>query len=250
MKTGLRVTGMALTAMLLLGACQAPATPTVAPTDAPSETGRPTATASPQPTPTTVTDEPSPVTSPEASFDEETSPVPTTAPADAVGGDADPAWEADGVITEGEYTNSLDFGAIRLWWRHDDTYLYLAMEGDTAGWVAVGINPTLAMQGADYVFGYVENGEAKIWDAYGVAPTGPNHPPDEDLGGTNDIVSAIGIEESGITRFEVQRPLDSGDQYDQALSVGQSYPVIVALGDQDSFNAYHRMRDKGELTLP
>lgn len=158
-------------------------------------------------------------------------------------------WVADGVISEGEYDQSLDFGDIRIWWTHDGTYLYLAMEGDTEGWVAVGINPERGMQGADYIFGYVENGEALIWDAYGTAPTGANHPPDEDLGGTNDIVAFAGVEENGVTRFEVQKPLDSGDPYDQALEPGNSYPIIVAIGGQDSFNAYHLRYDRGELVL-
>ena len=105
------------------------------------------------------------------------------------------------------------------------------------------------MQGANYLFGYVENGEARLWDAYGTAPTGPNHPPDEELGGTDDIVTFAGTEEDGITRFEIQIPLDSGDDYDQALAPGQSYPIIIAIGDADDYNAYHRRYDRGNLTL-
>lgn len=158
-------------------------------------------------------------------------------------------WEADGVISEGEYTQQADFGGIRLWWRNDETYVYLVMEGDTSGWVSVGIAPEQGMQGANYIFGYVENGEAKIWDAYGTAPTGPNHPPDEELGGTNDIVTYRGLEENGITRFEVQIPLDSGDDFDKALEPGLSYPIIVAMGNEDDFDAFHIKYARGELQL-
>jgi hypothetical protein len=105
------------------------------------------------------------------------------------------------------------------------------------------------MQGANYLFGYVGNGEALLWDAYGTAPRGANHPPDEELGGTNDIVAFAGVEEEGVTRFEVQIPLDSGDTFDRPLEAGRTYPIIVAIGTQDEYNAYHQNYARGELIL-
>lgn len=159
-------------------------------------------------------------------------------------------WQADGIVTQGEYPRNADLNGIHLWWRVDGVYLYLAIEGETEGWIGIGINPERGMQGADYLFGYVEDGEAKLWDAYGTAPTGPNHPPDEDLGGSNDIAGYAGKEEGGITRFEIQIPLDSGDAYDQVLELGQSYPILVAIGKADNYNAHHLSYARGELALP
>ena len=230
---------------LLLGACQ---TPTSAPTPT-TEIAQPTNTLSPLPTPTVASVEESPLATPQTQDNEQLSPVPTPDLSSTVDDQGAIAWVADGVVTEGEYASQADFGDIRLWWSNDDTYLYLAMEGDTAGWVAVGIDPDQGMQGANYVFGYVENDEAMIWDAYGTARTGPNHPPDEDLGGTHDIVEFVGVEEDGVTRFEAKLPLESGDQYDKALTPGESYPIIVAIGGEDSFSAYHLRYDRCELTL-
>jgi hypothetical protein len=207
--------------------------PTEAPTEAPTPTAEPEMEA-PTATPTeapTATTEPSTAT-----------PEPTEAPMMT-------EQTIDGVVTEGEYDQQADFGDIRLWWRNDDTYLYLAIEGDTTGWVAVGINPQQGMQGADYLFGYVQDGEAMIWDAYGTSPTGANHPPDEDLGGTTDIEAYAGVEQDGVTTFEAQLPLNSGDEYDQVLEPGESYPIIVAIGGEDQFNAYHLRYDRGELSL-
>jgi hypothetical protein len=155
----------------------------------------------------------------------------------------------DGVVTEGEYQQQADFGDIRIWWYNDDTHIYLALSGDTTGWVAVGINPQIGMQDADYLFGYVQDGETMIWDAYGTEPTGANHPPDEDLGGADDIVAFAGIEADGVTTIEVQRPLETGDAYDQQLEPGQSYPIIIAIGGEDAFNAYHLRYDRGNLAL-
>lgn len=246
--------GAALTILLTISACGTPQptavpdaspepTATVQTTVIPTETAVPDADLEPEeaspasPLPTPGTEALSPLDTPEVAEEDAT----------AAGMSSD--WAADGVITDGEYTDQADFGDIRLWWRNDAEHLYLAIEGDTTGWVAVGINPERGMKGADFLFGYVENGEAKLWDAYGTAPTGPNHPPDEDLGGTNDIVTFAGVEMDGLTRFEIQIPLDSGDSYDQGLVPGRSYPLIIAIGDADDYNAYHRRYDRGTLTL-
>lgn len=159
------------------------------------------------------------------------------------------AGQIDAMIGADEYPDTATFGQMELAWRHDGEYLYLAMEGPTEGWVAVGIEPTQAMKDADYLFGYVENGEAKFWDAYGTEPTGASHPPDEDLGGSDDIADFAGVEEDGVTRFEVKIPLDSGDEYDKALTPGETYAIIVAMGPEDAYNSKHFFVDSGELAL-
>ena len=254
-KRGTLWMGTSLIVLLTVSACGTPRptampaarpepTATVQPTAVPTETAvlaldeQPAEDESPvSPLPTPEVETVSPLDTPEAPQE-----------AEAVTGMAGD-WAADGVIADGEDTDQADFGDIRLWWHTDAEYLYIAMEGNTTGWVAVGINPDRGMQGANYLFGYVENGEARLWDAYGTAPTGPNHPPDEELGGTDDIVAFAGTEENGVTRFEIQIPLDSEDAYDQALAPGQSYPIIVAIGGADDYNAYHMRYDRGDLTL-
>ncbi|MBN1246127.1 MAG: hypothetical protein JXC32_00625 [Anaerolineae bacterium] len=253
--TGKLVASLGLALIIALSACaRATPTPEPAPTATPTSAPEPepeapteevaalteTSTASPVPTP--IPEMTSPVETPEAPSEEETE-EPEEMPDDTI------VWMADGLITEGEYTDQADFGDIRIWWQHDGEFLYLAMEGDTTGWVAVGINPQNRMQGANYMFGYVADGIARLWDAYGTAPTGANHPPDAELGGTDDVVTFTGEEQNGVTRFEIQIPLDSGDQYDQPLAAGNSYPIIVAIGGEDAFNAYHTRYDRGELIL-
>jgi hypothetical protein len=158
-------------------------------------------------------------------------------------------WQANGAISDGEYAHTTTIGDVALWWYNDAEFLYLAMEAPTTGWVAVGLDPEDRMQGANYLFGAVVAGEAMIWDAYGTAPAGNAHPPDEELGGTNDIVAYAGVEEAGVTRFEVQIPLDSGDEFDKPLEAGNTYPVIAAMGASDSFDTHHLSRGAGSLTL-
>ena len=221
---------------LIITSCGTPE-PTEAP-PAPTATEAPTADPEAQTETATETEEATPEETTEPAEPEETESETTES-----------GWTADGVITEGEYAQEADYGGIRIWWTNDDTHLYLAMEGDTTGWVAVGINPDLGMKGANFILGYVENDEAKVWDAWGQTRTGANHPPDTEIGGSDDIVEFAGVEEGDVTRLEVKIPLDSGDEYDHALVPGESYPLIMAIGGEDEFNAYHSKYASGELTL-
>lgn len=219
---------------VLAGCASTPTTPE--PVTAP-----PTATRQPAPQETAVAAEPPAAT--DASTPEPATKTPVETPA------AGPVWVADGVIGADEYTDTADFGKIRLWWRHDGETLYFAMEGDTQGWVSVGIEPSRGMKDADFFFGFVANGEAKLWDAFGTAASGPNHPPDEELGGTNDLLEFAGVEDGNVTRFELKRRLDTGDQYDKALAPGATYNIIVATGGADDYNGYHSVVRSGQLTL-
>lgn len=166
-----------------------------------------------------------------------------TSPAPIVGS------RADGMIADGEYDAEATFGQVRVLWSNDAESLYLAMEAPTTGWVSVGLDPETRMKGANYIIGAVVESEAKAWDAYGTAPVGASHPPDEELGGTNDIAAFAGVEEEGNTLFEIQIPLDSGDQYDKTLVPGQTYAIIVATGGSDEFNSRHTSRASGQITL-
>jgi len=211
------------------------------------------APSTPAPTALPATEQP-PETAPQVSTytpTAETPPTEDSLPATEVATAEEPtfAWIADGQIAEGEYVHEAELKGFRLWWRNDSEYLYLAMEGKTEGWISIGIDPERAMEGANYLLGYVVDGEALLWDAYGTAPTGATHPPDEDLGGTNDIVAFAGIEQDAVTRFEVQIPLDSGDQYDKSLKPGERYSIIVATGNKDEYDAYHSMRAAGAIDL-
>jgi len=166
----------------------------------------------------------------------------------AAGPDATPVM--DGAISAEEYRHSASLReGVTVWWSNDAEYLYIAAEAPTTGWVAVGIAPEQRMMGANYVQAAVVEGVATVWDAYGTAPTGPTHPPDEDLGGTNDIVAYAVVEEAGTTRFEAQVPLDSGDEYDRPLDPGGEYPIIVAYGSNDDYNAHHDWRGRTTMVL-
>lgn len=240
---------------LLLASCTAPVAPT--PTQAPAPVP-PQPTAAPTPMPTQAlppTPAPSATQAQEVAYPAPAEPTPTSAeeepyPAPATQETLTPAalWNADGVIGADEYSDTTTIGPVTLWWRHDGTYLYLAAEARTRGWLAVGLDPEDRMKGANHIIA-AHDGEARIADAYGTAPTGANHPADTTLGGTDDIVAYAVVEQDGVTRFEVQIPLDSGDAYDKPLQPGKTYPVIVAIGASDAFTAPHTFRGAGTIAL-
>ncbi|AHF79811.1 DOMON domain-containing protein [Thermococcus paralvinellae] len=160
-------------------------------------------------------------------------------------------WKADGVISPNEYPHkqSLAGGKFIVYWRNDGEYLYMALKGQTTGWVAIGFEPSNAMKDADIIFGWVKNGQVIVIDAYSTGTYGP-HPPDEELGGTNDILEYAGKEEDEYTVIEFKRRLDTGDHYDKSLIPSQKVKFIFALADSDEFTQKHNIiRGSGELTL-
>ncbi|WP_297091659.1 DOMON domain-containing protein [Thermococcus sp.] len=160
-------------------------------------------------------------------------------------------WKADGVIGENEYAHQLSLagGKLVVYWRNDGEYLYMALKGQTTGWVAIGFEPTDKMKDADMVFGWVQEGNAVVIDAYSTGTYGP-HPPDEKLGGSSDIIEYAGKEENGYTVIEFKRKLNTGDQYDKAFTPGQKVKFIFAMADADDFTTKHNIaRGYGELKL-
>jgi hypothetical protein len=175
-----------------------------------------------------------------------------TGTAEVTGTEAPAAGEAptvDGAIDEGEYANTITVGDSQVWWFNDGESLTLAVEGPTEGWIGVGLDPETGMQGADFKLASLAGGEQSVTDAFGTQPTGPNHPPDDELGGTQDIEESAVVQENGTLRFEFRIPLDSGDEFDKPLQPGETYPILVAHAPTSEYNAYHSFRLEGEITL-
>ena len=149
-------------------------------------------------------------------------------------------WTPDGVITEGEYSKNLSLSGGRyvVHWKNDDENLYMALEGKAEGFVAIGFEPTQAMKDADMVMGWVSRGEATVLDLYSTGIYGP-HPPDEDLGGTNDLLEFGGAEADGWTVIEFKRKMDTDDEFDKAFKSGQTVDIIWSMSGSDSLAIRH-----------
>jgi len=159
--------------------------------------------------------------------------------------------EIDGMVEEQEYPQKLELEEERfiVFWKNDHEFLYMALKAKTTGWVAIGFEPTTRMKDADMIFGWVKDGQATLLDLYSTGSTGP-HPPDEELGGTNDILEFEGTEEGGYTTIEFKRKMDTGDKYDKVLIPGQTLNFIWAMATSDSFNRKHNiLRKRATLIL-
>jgi hypothetical protein len=161
------------------------------------------------------------------------------------------AVDVDGTIADEEYSASLTVsdGEYELFWSLDADTAHFAIRARTEGWVALGIEPELAMNQADMIFGWVEgDGSVVVLDAFATGMFGP-HPPDEELGGTTDLLDYAGREVDGVTVLEFSRPVDTGDSYDKPLLSEGEVKVIWAIGGSDGSQSPHIRRGGATLVL-
>ena len=162
-------------------------------------------------------------------------------------------WIPDGVITNGEYSNSASLGnnEMTVAWRTDSQYIYIGMSAPTLGWISIGLIPSTGSQkqGADMMFGYVKSdGTTMVYDLYNTGPLGP-HTNDTNLGGTFDILDNGGKEANGITTVEFKRKLNTGDQYDLPFNHGTNH-LIWAIGRVDEVTATtHYARGYADISI-
>ena len=168
-------------------------------------------------------------------------------------------WKADGLVGENEYSRSMllqgparqgySGGDIELSWKNDQDYLYLALNGSTDGWLAIGFEPQEWMKNADIILASVQGGKATVLDEYCTGNYGP-HIEDTLLGGTNDIVEFGGSKTAGRTVIELKRKLDTGDIFDKAFTPGQAISIISALSQNQELSLKHNVAyGEGIMTL-
>jgi len=161
----------------------------------------------------------------------------------------EPTTSEDTAVIEAQPAEAQTMEAIgmSLTWRVQGDRLQVALSGPTDGWIAVGFRPSRAMKDADIHIGYVDGDAVVMTDQFGTGLIA--HTPDEELGGTTDIGDLSGEESGGTTTIRYSIPLDSGDEYDQPLTPGETIPVILAWGRADNTSGAHRDRTTIEITL-
>ncbi|MFX0015903.1 MAG: DOMON domain-containing protein [Candidatus Hermodarchaeota archaeon] len=149
----------------------------------------------------------------------------------------------DGVVSAAEYDVSLSLDSdFKFSYTIDGTNIFMAIEGKTVGWVAIGIDPISDsnITEADIIIGYFSDtlGHA-IRDDY--ANTSTAHYNDTIFGGTNDILSfnmsEIKITGKTWTTLEFSRKLNTLDGYDKPITVGANTSLYWAYSDADDFTA-------------
>jgi len=129
----------------------------------------------------------------------------------------------------------------------DSVNLIAKLSYPTAGWVAVGFNPTRMMKGGNFILATVIDGKPVLSDDYGVSEW--SHKPDTVIGGKNNIISGDCTIKDGcmIMRFTI--PLNSGDAKDVVLEKGKPIKVIFAEGKKPNLSSIHSNLSKTNITL-
>jgi len=156
----------------------------------------------------------------------------------------------DGTVSQGEYDSSITLGngRLNLYWTVSGDQIFIAMKGETRGWISLGLEPSRIMKDADMIIGWFSGNSASVVDAYSTGLTGP-HPADTGLGGTDDILSFDGSEAGGFTTIEVVRKLSTGDQYDKTIPTSGSINIIWGLGNSDNEYTKHSRAGSGVMSM-
>ncbi|MEE9457194.1 MAG: DOMON domain-containing protein [bacterium] len=144
---------------------------------------------------------------------------------------------------------SITIDGITFTWKPEGKNLNATVKAPTTGWVAVGFDPAIVMKDANLIIGYVKDGQVFIRDDYGSGLFG--HDADVNGGGQDNVTNKSGKEEGGVTEISFTIPLDSGDERDRKLFVGQTHKVLFAYGPDgaDNFKTQHQVRTKTDLKI-
>lgn len=168
-------------------------------------------------------------------------------------------WIPDGKVGAGEYSSCMVLrgpakqgytgGEMTLCWKSDQEYLYMAMNGSSPGWLAVGFDPSQWMKEADIILGSVDNGKATVLDEYSTGNYGP-HIEDTLMGGTDDILESGGSSDGIHMVVEFKRKLNTGDSLDKVLPPQGTISIIWAMADKKDPAIKHNIAyGEGILTL-
>ncbi len=158
-------------------------------------------------------------------------------------------WVPDGIVGENEYSHTLRLysaarqgytgGEMWLSWKIDDEHIYMALNGSSRGWLAIGFEPSEWMKDADIILGFVGT-NAKVLDEYSTGNYGP-HIDDLMLGGTDDILEYGGKGYEKYTIIEFKRRLDTGDRFDKILQPGKKISIIWAISESKDPSIKHNI---------
>ena len=142
---------------------------------------------------------------------------------------------------------ALEAGKIKLFWHIVEKNINIKLSAPTAGWVGIGFNPAEEMKDANFIIGYVKDGEVKVIDHHGSGKR--QHRDDIALGGTDNVTGATGSESDGVTEIGFSLPLQTGDSLDGSLQPAADTIVLLAFGMTDRLAQQHVHRARLKLNL-
>lgn len=141
------------------------------------------------------------------------------------------APKVDGKIASGEYAKSFkhEKSGITLYWSVVGDTLYLALEGESKGWIGIGFlaEKTDKKKGGDQYLFYMEGGKLVALDMYQTKRTGAPVADDKE-GGKNSILAAAATYEGEKWTVEFARKLKTGEPTDVDITPGRKLIVMLA----------------------
>lgn len=139
------------------------------------------------------------------------------------------APSVDGTVADGEYPSAAELSGVTLHAGEWDGSLFVAVVGESSGWVAVGFN-SRRMDGAHIIIAYDAGDSQSIQEHTG---TGHRHRRTQD---GIALQSAV-LESDGVTVLEVEVALD-----DVRDGSSQNVELITGYGARDNVTQYHSFR--------
>ncbi|MFD3006241.1 DOMON domain-containing protein [Thermus tengchongensis] len=160
------------------------------------------------------------------------------------------APKVDGKIAGGEYAKSFkhDKSGITLYWSVVGDTLYLALEGESKGWIGIGFlaEKTDKKKGADQYLFYMEGGKLVALDMYQTKRTGAPVA-DEREGGKNSILAVAATYEGGKWTVEFSRKLRTGEPTDVDIVPGRKTIVMLAYASKMDPKEEHKKTERWYL---
>ena len=140
-----------------------------------------------------------------------------------------------------EYDHKIAVENVVFEWKLAYETIHIRLTAKTEGWVGIGFNPNKRMKDANFIIGYVKEGNVKVTDHYGT--TERQHEKDTKLGGQMNISDIAGKEENGVTEITFSIPLNSTGPKDRPIWTDKDNTVLLAYGaGRDSFTAKHQFK--------
>jgi hypothetical protein len=151
----------------------------------------------------------------------------------------------NGIFLRGSDPNSPQDGAA-IYWKVDETYVYIAVAARATGWLGFGIGEAGGMRGADMVL-YTASNPSELADAY---TTDELVPKIDDCDGNWQLVSSnVGDE---FIMFETKRLLDTSDPQDKPIINDASdfispHRIVAAWGNSETWSYHGLNRARGSI---
>lgn len=145
------------------------------------------------------------------------------------------------------YAYKIDVDKMAFNWAVNNGQLKVKLAAETEGWVGIGFNPSEQMKDANFVIGFVKDGEVTVSDEHGIE--NKQHTEDTDIGGTADIMDYSGSEDPSGTEIAFTIPLAASDSLDKPIDTTGEITVLLAYGRTDRLAQQHVMRSELKVNL-